>query len=79
MTFLNLHEVEIEARERLSAQTFDYYAGGANDEITLHANRRAFEDMVIRYRVLVDVSRRDLGTTLFGRAVTAPLVVAPMR
>jgi 4-hydroxymandelate oxidase len=78
MTFLNLHEAEVEARERLSAQTFDYYAGGANDEITLHANRRAFEDMAIRYRVLVDVSQRELGTTLFGRAVTAPVVVAPM-
>jgi 4-hydroxymandelate oxidase len=78
MTFLNLLEVELEARERLSAQTFDYYAGGANDEITLNANRRAFEDLVIRYRVLVDVSRRDLGTTLFGRTIAAPVVIAPM-
>lgn len=78
MTFLNLHEVEILARERLSAQTFDYYAGGANDEVTLGANRRAFEDLAIRYRVLVDVSRRELGITLFGRAVAAPIVVAPM-
>ena len=42
MTFLNLHEVEQLARERLSAQTFDYYAGGANDEVTLRANRAAF-------------------------------------
>ncbi len=78
MTFLNLHEVEQLARERLPAQTFDYYAGGANDEVTLAANRRAFEDLAIRYRVLVDVSRRELGTTLFGRAVAAPIVVAPM-
>ena len=78
MTFLNLHEVEQLARERLPAQTFDYYAGGANDEVTLAANRRAFEELAIRYRVLVDVSRRELGTTLFGRAVAAPIVVAPM-
>lgn len=78
MTFLNLHEVEAQARERLSAQTFDYYAGGANDEVTLHANRRAFEELAIRYRVMVDVSRRELGTTLLGRAVPAPIVVAPM-
>lgn len=78
MTFLNLHEVERLARECLTPQTFDYFAGGANDEVTLHANRRAFEELAIRYRVLVDVSRRELGTTLFGRAVPAPLVVAPM-
>lgn len=78
MTFVNLHEVEALARERLPAQTFDYYAGGANDEVTLQANRRAFDDLAIRYRVLVDVSRRELGTTLFGQAVAAPMIVAPM-
>jgi 4-hydroxymandelate oxidase len=78
MSFLNLHEAEALARGCLPAQTYDYYAGGANDEITLGANRRAFDELAIRYRVLVDVSRRELGTTLFGRAVTAPVVIAPM-
>jgi 4-hydroxymandelate oxidase len=78
MSFLNLHEAEAQARACLPAQTYDYYAGGANDEITLDANRRAFDELAIRYRVLVDVSRRELGLKLFGRAVTAPIVVAPM-
>ena len=78
MSFLNLHEAEAQARACLPAQTYDYYAGGANDEITLDANRRAFDELAIRYRVLVDVSRRELGLTLFGRAVAAPIVVAPM-
>ncbi len=78
MSFLNLHEAEALARACLPAQTYDYYAGGANDEITLDANRRAFDELAIRYRVLVDVSRRELGLTLFGRAVAAPIVVAPM-
>jgi 4-hydroxymandelate oxidase len=78
MSFINCHEAEAIARECLPAQTYDYYAGGANDEITLHANRHAFDELAIRYRVLMDVSRRELGTTLLGRPVAAPVVVAPM-
>ena len=78
MDFLNLHEVEALARAALPAQTYDYFAGGANDEVTLLANRRAFEALALRYRVLVDVSRRDCSTTLLGARVEAPIVVAPM-
>ena len=77
-SFLNLHEVELMAREILPAPTYDYFAGGANDEITLHANRRAFEEISIRHRVLVDVSRRDLAVSLLGTPSPAPLIVAPM-
>ena len=78
MPFLNLHEAEALAREKLPLRIYDYFAGGANDEITLGANRRAFDALALRYRVLVDVSRRDLSTTLFGSRVDAPIVVAPM-
>jgi 4-hydroxymandelate oxidase len=78
MTFLNLHEVEALAQAALPPQTWDYYAGGANDEVTLAQNRRAFDEIALRYRVLVDVSRRDLSCTLLGRTVPAPLIVAPM-
>jgi isopentenyl diphosphate isomerase/L-lactate dehydrogenase-like FMN-dependent dehydrogenase len=76
--FLNLHEVEALAREKLPSATWDYFAGGAEDEITLHANRRAFEQLEIRYRVLVDVSRRDASIELLGTRIPAPIVVAPM-
>jgi isopentenyl diphosphate isomerase/L-lactate dehydrogenase-like FMN-dependent dehydrogenase len=76
--FLNLHEVEALAREHLPPATWDYFAGGAEDEITLHANRKAFEQLELRYRVLVDVSRRDASLELFGTRIPAPIVVAPM-
>ena len=66
------------AREILPAPTYHYFAGGANDENTLHANRRAFEEIAIRHRVLVGVSRRDLAVSLLGTPSPAPLVVAPM-
>jgi 4-hydroxymandelate oxidase len=78
MTFFNLHEVEQMARERLPAPTYDYFAGGANDEITLHANRRGFDEISIRHRVLVDVSQRNLAVSLLGNPSPAPLIVAPM-
>jgi len=76
--FQNLHEVEGLARDRLPAATFDYFAGGAGDEVTIAENRRAFERIGLRYRVLVDVSRRETGCSLLGAEVAAPIVVAPM-
>jgi 4-hydroxymandelate oxidase len=76
--FINLVEAERLARDVLDPQVYDYFAGGANDEITLHANRRAFDELTLRYRVLVDVSRRDLSVSLLGTTIPAPLVAAPM-
>jgi len=78
MSFLNLHEVEALARATLPAATFDYFAGGACDEVTLAENRRAFEALALRYHVLTDVSRRELAVTLFEQTLAAPIVVAPM-
>jgi 4-hydroxymandelate oxidase len=78
MTFLNLQEAEQLARELLPGPTYDYFAGGANDELTLRANRAAFDELALRYRVLVDVSRRDLSVALLGIRSPAPLVIAPM-
>ena len=78
MPFLNLHEAELMARDVLDPAVYDYFAGGANDEVTLHANRRAFDELTLRYRVLVDVSRRDLSVSLLGNRIPAPLIAAPM-
>jgi len=78
MSFLNLHEAEAAARATLPAATFDYFAGGACDEVTLAENRRAFDAIALRYHVLTDVSRRETATTLLDAAVAAPLIVAPM-
>lgn len=78
MNFLNLHEVEQLARATLPAATYDYFAGGAEDEVTVANNRAAFEALAFRPRVLVDVSHRETATTLLGSAASAPIVVAPM-
>jgi 4-hydroxymandelate oxidase len=56
----------------------DYIAGGAGAEHTLLANRTAFTRLSLLPRVLVDVSRRNLRTTLLGTEVAAPIGIAPM-
>ncbi len=55
-----------------------YFAGGAGDELTLRDNHEAWRRIALHPRVLVDVSQRDLGTTLLGRHRPHPVVVAPM-
>ena len=75
---LNLQDYENAARERLTEVVHAYYASGANDEITLRENRAAFERLALAYRVLVDVSRRDLATTVLGQRLAFPAIVAPV-
>ena len=73
----NLLELEALAKRTLSQPAFDYYASGADDEITLRRNREAFERRAIHYRVLVDVSARAMATTVLGVKVAMPVLVAP--
>jgi len=74
---LNLEDFEAIAEARLDRGVFDYYAGGADDEVTLRANREAFQRIAIRYRVLVDVSERDTRTELLGAPLSFPVILAP--
>ncbi len=77
MTPVNLTDFEALAREQLSREAYDYYAGGAQDEVTLRENRAAYDRVSLAYRVLVDVSRRDLTTSVLGQPVAMPILVAP--
>ena len=74
---VNIFDLEAIAREKLSPDALDYYAGGAHDEVTLRANRGAYDRLSIAYRVMVDVSRRELATTVLGQPVAMPILVAP--
>jgi 4-hydroxymandelate oxidase len=70
-------DYEERAREVLPKQAYDYYAGGAEDEWTLRENREAFQRFVLRPRVLVNVSKRDISTTVLGQGVSMPVLIAP--
>lgn len=74
---INLFDYEREAERRIPPSHWGYIAGGANDEVTLRANRAAFDRILIRYRTMIDVSARDLSTSVLGTPVSMPVLVAP--
>lgn len=74
---LNIFELEQVAKERLPQIAYDYYRSGAWDEVTLKSNREAYEKFKIHYKILVDVQKRDLSTTIFGQKVACPILIAP--
>lgn len=71
-------EYERMAAERLPSMAYDYFASGAHDELTLAANRIAFERLRLRPHVMRDVTRRDASTSVLGRAHPLPVIAAPM-
>jgi len=75
---LNLLDYESLASQQLSQMAFDYYASGAWDEVTLRDNRAAFDRFRLRPKMLVDVSKRELTTTILGHILQFPLLIAPM-
>jgi 4-hydroxymandelate oxidase len=77
-SWVNLLELETLAQQQMSPMVFDYYAGGAEDEITLRENRAAFGRIALRPRMLVDVNVIDTSTTVLGQQVSSPILVAPM-
>ncbi|RWE75209.1 MAG: alpha-hydroxy-acid oxidizing protein [Mesorhizobium sp.] len=66
------------ARRRLPKSVFEFVDGGAGQELTLRENRAGFERIRLLPRVLTDVSRPDLTTTLWSRTYPTPLVISPM-
>lgn len=74
---INIFEYEALAQSRMNPISWDYYQGGSDDEVTLRANRSAFEAIRLRPRMLVDVSMCDLSTTVLGNSISLPILIAP--
>lgn len=74
---VNLFDFESLAKEKLSQMAYDYYASGACDEITLKRNHTAYDEIFLKYRVLVDVSKRNLSTHILGQKISFPVMIAP--
>ncbi|HYD14810.1 MAG TPA: alpha-hydroxy acid oxidase [Hyphomicrobium sp.] len=73
-----LADYERLAEQRLDANAWAYFAGGAADEITLRWNREAFDALAIRPRVLSGGAGGHTRLTLLGREHLHPIFVAPM-
>jgi isopentenyl diphosphate isomerase/L-lactate dehydrogenase-like FMN-dependent dehydrogenase len=66
------------AKRRLPRLAFDYIDGGADDEITLRANRRVWqEEIVLRPRFLQGVEERNQSKTIFGTSLSTPVLFGP--
>ena len=74
---INVADYARAARTRVPREAFDYYEGGALDEITLRENTAGWERLELFYRVLAGVGKRDLATTILGQPISMPIVVAP--
>ena len=74
---LNVADYARAAQGRLSRPVFDYYEGGALDEITLRENSSGWERLKLHYHVLAGVGPRDMSTTVLGRSISMPIAVAP--
>src|SRR5437016_1473644 len=62
----------------MSAMAYEYVAGGAGDEITLRANRTAFDEIKLLPRILVDVSKLDTSVEILGQWMPTPILLAPV-
>jgi L-lactate dehydrogenase (cytochrome) len=65
-------------KRRVPKAFFDYADRGSYSEDTLRANRDDLQQIKFRQRVLVDVSKRDLSTTILGEPAAMPLILAPV-
>lgn len=65
------------AKAKLDPIAWDYLDGGAEDEISLHDNRAAFNRIIIRPRAMVDVHHIDLSLELFGQKLPYPILLDP--
>ncbi|EYB69597.1 (S)-2-hydroxy-acid oxidase [Deinococcus phoenicis] len=74
---VNLGDIEALGRSRLDRNALEYYASGANDEVTLAANRAGFRALRLRPRMLVDVSNVDARTEVLGLPLSCPVGIAP--
>ena len=77
MQFLSLREFECEAKRRLEPQVYDFFAGGADDEVTLRCNEAGFGRIALMPRVLRDTANRDLAIDVLGCRASMPVMLAP--
>jgi len=75
---LTIDDLRRLARRRLPRVVFDYIDGGAEAEVTLRENARAFEDVLLRPRSAVAPAACDLKTTVLGASIALPVLLAPV-
>ncbi|MEO8099162.1 MAG: alpha-hydroxy acid oxidase [Acidobacteriota bacterium] len=75
---LNIADFEALTREKLPPAHLGYLMTGVDDDLTLRANREAFQHFDLRARRLVDVSKTDLRTEVLGMPWDSPIFLSPV-
>lgn len=75
---INAEDLRPLARRRLPRVVFDYLDGGADGEVTLRENCRAFEELTFRPRQAVPVADSDLRVRVLGHDLSFPALLAPV-
>ena len=75
---LNVFQFEETISKKLPKDVCDFISGGADDQKTIAANREAFEQVQIRARRLIDVSRIDTHVEILGEQMETPILIAPV-
>ena len=73
-----IEDLRLLHKQRVPKAFFDYADRGSYTEDTLRANSAKLQDIKFRQRILVDVSKRDLSTTILGEPASMPLILAPV-
>ena len=74
---VNIGDLRLAAKRRLPRAIFDFFDGGAEDEIALKDNRAAYERVRLAPKVLRDVKTIDMSCEILGGPSGLPLVIAP--
>src|SRR6266545_3778205 len=74
---LDVFDFEPVMKKNVPPAHFGYMATGADDEMTLRANREGFRRFELRPRRLVDVSKIDMSAEILGAKYDSPIVIAP--
>jgi (S)-mandelate dehydrogenase len=74
---VNIEDLRSLAKRRLPRAIFDFFDGGAEDEVTLRENRAAFERVRLLPKVLVNVAEVDTTVGIFNNKANLPLAIAP--
>ncbi|MFT8243008.1 L-lactate dehydrogenase [Roseomonas sp. BN140053] len=73
----NVEDLRLLAKRRIPRAIFEYADRGSYDENTFRANREDLHALKLRQRVMIDVSDRQLGSTMLGEPVSMPVAIAP--
>ena len=77
-TITSVQDLREVYKRRVPKMFIDYAESGSYSEQTLKWNREDLQKIRLKQKILTDVSKRDTKTTIAGKQVNVPLILAPI-